>query len=270
MARQSGKTKLVGRIGDVVYYKMDGKYYARAVSSLSGRRVKRDPKFKRTMEFAKLFGIASKLASELHRSLPFEKRSHKLYRKMTGRAYQLLKNEMEQAAVTIELKKQFWPEDNKQIVQEKVELFIPVPQKQDNNNKLLCELQSIPNGKTASQNLLSPETRRQLLPYHLWLAYFRKQGLFNIKAFDQSINFLEVVRTKDQDAFKSQDPHFFIRIEPKRLQPFSQQFDKRCRLLHFFGIGKMAGGIVMLPDHKPMSAGNSLEVILTEAGQDGP
>ena len=323
MARHSGKTKLVGRIGDVVYYKMDGKYYARAVSSLNGRRVKRDPKFKRTMEFAKLFGIASKLASELHRSLPFEKRSHKLYRKMTGRAYQMLKDEMEQSAIIIELKKLFWPEEHKQIVPVKEELLIPVLQNQVNKNRLLCELQSMqgplsakparpiqaeqlmeqqqteepvqllrpiqqdrllsslqsnqtfslfeyPNGETASQNLLSPETRRQLLPYHLWLVYFRKQGLLNGKACGHSISFLEVVRAKDQNAFESQDPHIFIRIETKRLQPFSQQFDKGSGLLHFFGIGKMTGGIVMLPDHELMSAGHSFEVVLPEAGQDGP
>ena len=104
MARQTGKTNLVGRVGNLVYYKMDGKYYARAVSSLNGKRVKRDPKFKRTMEFAKLFGKASKLASAVHRSLPNGIRSHKLYQKMAGKANQLLMQGLDERSIDLQLR----------------------------------------------------------------------------------------------------------------------------------------------------------------------
>lgn len=107
MAIQTGKMKLTGRVGDIIYYKMDGKYYARAVSSLSGRRVKRDPAFKRTMEFAKLFGKASKMASELYRSLPVVSRNYKLYRKITGQANQMLKVGLDELTVALVLKQMF-------------------------------------------------------------------------------------------------------------------------------------------------------------------
>lgn len=109
MARQTGKTKLEGRVGDVIYYKLNGKYYARAVSSLSRKRVKRDPKFKRTMEFAGIFAVASKLASEMYRSLPHGTSDYREYRKMTGFANQLLKAGMEKEQVAIELRNKFTP-----------------------------------------------------------------------------------------------------------------------------------------------------------------
>lgn len=107
MAVQTGKTKLQGRVGNMIYYKMNGRYYARSVSSLSGRRVKRDPKFRRTMEYAKMFGVASKLASELHRSLPRNRRGYRLYRKMTGQANSLLMKGMNEEMVREELKRLF-------------------------------------------------------------------------------------------------------------------------------------------------------------------
>ena len=109
MALQTGKVKLQGRVGNLIFYRMNGKYYARAVSSLNGRRVKRDPKFKRTMEFARIFGEASKMASALHRSLPANQRNYKLYRKITGQANQLLKSGMEKAVVELELKRMYLP-----------------------------------------------------------------------------------------------------------------------------------------------------------------
>lgn len=108
MAIQAGKTKLLGRVGDTIYYKMNGKYYARAVSSLSGRRVKRDPKFKRTMEFANLFGRASKLASAVHRSLPPERRNYQLLRKMTGQANQMLKQGIDEITIETALQRMAW------------------------------------------------------------------------------------------------------------------------------------------------------------------
>ena len=304
MARQTGKTNLLGRVGNVVYYKMNGRYYARAVSSLSGRRVKRDPKFKRTMEFAKIFGVASKLASELHRSLPAEIQNYKLYRKITGQANQLLKAGMTQEEVVSRLRKMFKSEKRDVKILKKVEglkkvetlkhveglkqveilkqvevlkkveelkeaealknnpaistqqiIYLRRPQlvrsfaakfenKGKANAKTNLEAQDaieqypiiissvdnksinydqVPpennlaagysasgvniNGKTASQNLLSPETRRRLLPYHLWLSLLRnlrKQSLFGFKTFEKSVTFLKIGGTKDQDPFKSQ------------------------------------------------------------------
>lgn len=43
MARQIGDIIITGTIDDITFYEMDGKGYARHKSSLTGKRVKRDP-----------------------------------------------------------------------------------------------------------------------------------------------------------------------------------------------------------------------------------
>jgi len=111
MAKQTGKVQITGKIGNIIYYKMNGKYYAREKSSLSGKRVKRDPAFRRTMEFAKLFGLASKIASEVYRKLPAGVRNYKLYRKMTGIANKWLKDGVDQLLAAEKLQSMFVSKD---------------------------------------------------------------------------------------------------------------------------------------------------------------
>lgn len=62
MAKQ-GANKIVGTIDGLTFYKYGNKYYIRAKSSLTGKRVKTDPCFKNTMQQATIFGKAAKLAS---------------------------------------------------------------------------------------------------------------------------------------------------------------------------------------------------------------
>jgi hypothetical protein len=78
---------------------MNGQYYARKKSSLSGKRVKRDPKFENTRRYAGYMAQASQIAAAVYRSLPKEERQHALYREMTGKALQLLKEGLEEAAI---------------------------------------------------------------------------------------------------------------------------------------------------------------------------
>lgn len=99
MAKQIGPVFITGTISDICFYKMDGQYYARMKSSLSGKRVKKDPKFRRTMEYATLMAQASKIASGIYRLLPAEERKHALYRKMTGQALRMLKEGLEAGMV---------------------------------------------------------------------------------------------------------------------------------------------------------------------------
>jgi hypothetical protein len=91
MAKQVGPFKITGCYDHICFYKMDGEYYARMKSSLTGKRVKKDPAFRRTMEYAGLLGQASKIASVVYRGLTMKKREKGSYRKLTGQAMQLLK-----------------------------------------------------------------------------------------------------------------------------------------------------------------------------------
>lgn len=91
MARQSGNKFITGTIDNLCFYKMEGKFYVRIKSSLTGKRVKKDPAFKTTMHFAGLLASAAKIASAVYRNLPTDQKVKGLYKKMTGEAMQLLK-----------------------------------------------------------------------------------------------------------------------------------------------------------------------------------
>jgi hypothetical protein len=84
MARQAGNLRIVGTIDGITFYKMKGEYYARTKSSLDRKRILRDPRFQRFRECSKVFGRASKLASQLYRLFPKEMRKHGVYGKLTG------------------------------------------------------------------------------------------------------------------------------------------------------------------------------------------
>jgi len=91
MAKQTGIFKIIGTIGDITFYEMDGEFYARKKSSLDGKRVKRDPRFKRTMEEAIGFGKASAAARAVYWALPEELRVQGFYGILTGRMRKLMR-----------------------------------------------------------------------------------------------------------------------------------------------------------------------------------
>ncbi len=91
MARQIGTYKITGTVDEICFYKMNGKYYARLKSSLTGKRVKKDPAFANTMRYAGLLAEASKIASAIYRQLVPEQKEKGLYKRMTGQAMRLLK-----------------------------------------------------------------------------------------------------------------------------------------------------------------------------------
>jgi len=95
MAKQAGTIKVSGTIGDICFYRLYEEHYARAKSSLSGKRVKHNPVFKETMKYAALLACASKIASVIYKRLPKEQKSRKKYQAMTGHAMQLLKKKMD-------------------------------------------------------------------------------------------------------------------------------------------------------------------------------
>lgn len=99
MAKQSGPVYITGTVAGICYYRLDGKYYTRRKSSLSRKRVKRDPRFARTRKYAELLGQASRVAAGVYRLLPRNKKRLALYRAMTGQAMTMLKRGAGEAEV---------------------------------------------------------------------------------------------------------------------------------------------------------------------------
>jgi hypothetical protein len=91
MAKQAGTLKITGTIDDLTYYKMDGKYYVRLKSSLTGRRFWKHPSFEGSRKSCSRFGEGNRLASQLYRMVAKEKRVYPLFCFLKKRAIALLK-----------------------------------------------------------------------------------------------------------------------------------------------------------------------------------
>lgn len=90
MAKQSGLILITGTIDDLTFYKMYGTYYVRMKSSLSREKVLKSPRFERTRVHANQLAEASRIASQLYKAIPKEKRNRALFRSIVGQAKVLL------------------------------------------------------------------------------------------------------------------------------------------------------------------------------------
>ena len=77
-------TIVSGTFNNATWYVMNGIGYVRGKSKLTGKRVKKSPTFKKTMELAHKLGEASRLASLLYRSVEAKNKSICLFRLITG------------------------------------------------------------------------------------------------------------------------------------------------------------------------------------------
>jgi hypothetical protein len=93
MAKQAGPIKFTGTIDNICFYKMYGEYFVRRKSSLEGKRVKKDPAFKKTMQHAHLLAKASKIASEIYKNIKKEDKNIKTFREIVGKVMRELKKE---------------------------------------------------------------------------------------------------------------------------------------------------------------------------------
>jgi hypothetical protein len=91
MAKVCGPIKFTGCIDHLCFYKMEGEYYVRMKSSLTGKRVKKDPAFTLTMIYADLLARSSKLASVIYKDYPEELKGKGVFKKLVGAVMQLLK-----------------------------------------------------------------------------------------------------------------------------------------------------------------------------------
>ena len=110
MAKQLGP-KFIKRqcICNLQFYYMEGKYYVRKKSSLTGKRVKKDKKFRLTMIYAGILAQASKIASSVYRQIPKEERKHPYFRTLTGMAQKLIKKGVSAEEVYEQLYLQTFP-----------------------------------------------------------------------------------------------------------------------------------------------------------------
>jgi hypothetical protein len=99
MAKQIGDIKIRGTIAGITFYRMEGQYYARRQSSLTGKRVKSDPRFRRTMASANRLGRGSQLASKVYRSLPRTEQVYALFKELQRMAMAALKEGWSEEAV---------------------------------------------------------------------------------------------------------------------------------------------------------------------------
>ena len=113
MAKQAGHIFITGTIHDVTYYKMFGTYYARRKSSLSKKKVLTSPRFALTRLHANQLADASKIASQLYRICPKEKRNISLFRSFVGKTKVLLAQGKEKEAVIELLMNEFFPQEKK-------------------------------------------------------------------------------------------------------------------------------------------------------------
>ena len=133
MAKQIGIVKITGTIDDITFYKMGDTYYARMKSSLTGKRFWNDKAFAGSRRSANAFGIASKLASILYRTLPKEQKGRPVYQKLTGQIKFLVLEGKDSAAITIWFQQAYsgsltiekWAKEKEQESEQKKHAFFP-------------------------------------------------------------------------------------------------------------------------------------------------
>lgn len=92
MAKQAGDYFIEGTIDDLTFYKMEGKYYVRMKSSLTGKKFWKHKAFEGSRKSAVLLGKASGIASLFYRGYPKEKKYKGLFNAIVGKAKLWLKD----------------------------------------------------------------------------------------------------------------------------------------------------------------------------------
>ncbi|MGH2644292.1 MAG: hypothetical protein ACRDE2_10110 [Chitinophagaceae bacterium] len=120
MAQQCGPLLISKTIDNVCFYRMEGKYYVRMKSSLTRKRVLKDPKFQLTRVHAATLGKASTIASQIYRQISGERKIHTLYREITGKAIYLLREGKDDETVFQSLSRQYLKPEPVQVAEESV------------------------------------------------------------------------------------------------------------------------------------------------------
>ena len=103
-----GKPPYTGTVDCLTIYQLpDGNWYVRMKSSLTGKRIKKDPVFKGFRESSFRMKDASPIASKVYQQLPVKK--YELFREMTGKALLWLKAGLSVEEITDKLIRDYIP-----------------------------------------------------------------------------------------------------------------------------------------------------------------
>ena len=83
-------TEVEATMCGITFYKVHGRYLARTKSSLTGKRVKKDKRFRRTMQHAVVLALAVKYVTPIYNALTDDWHCQDLHRKLTGMAVKLV------------------------------------------------------------------------------------------------------------------------------------------------------------------------------------
>jgi hypothetical protein len=161
MAKQIGDIILVGTIDDITFYVMEGRGYARSKSTLTGKRVKRDPRFRRTMESAHRLGRGSQLASKVYRSLPRTDQVYVLFKELKRIAILAIKEGKEEADVMLLLEQRV--EKNQEVKKAKAVIAQPVGRCKEERIKKTPWLFRVYGGRLKEVSVPSPKGKWLLL-----------------------------------------------------------------------------------------------------------
>ena len=108
MAKQVGIIPITGTIDNLTFYELNGKYYVRKKSSLSGKRVKTNACFSNTRRNAKWFAEAVRLTKQVYYELLFTfPNRFSIWHPMRNRAQQLVREGMPGTEIILLLRKEF-------------------------------------------------------------------------------------------------------------------------------------------------------------------
>jgi len=99
MARQTGSLKITGTFNGILFYEMQGGYFARKASSLTASRFKKDKAFENSRRSSQNFSNANRLATEVYRMSGKEKRNIEVYRLLLKTAMALFQQGKEEVFI---------------------------------------------------------------------------------------------------------------------------------------------------------------------------
>ena len=92
MAKQISDTIITGKIDNLVFYKMDGKGYVRAKSSLTRKKFKTNSRFANSRKSNERFAKGNRIASEVYNSISASERKYSMFTQLQSAAIALLKS----------------------------------------------------------------------------------------------------------------------------------------------------------------------------------
>jgi hypothetical protein len=90
MARMTKHIHFTGTIGNISYYEIGDRTFARSKSSLTRARVLEDREFEKTRKYAGDLATASRIASAVYKALPADIKGRWIFRAITGDAASLI------------------------------------------------------------------------------------------------------------------------------------------------------------------------------------